>query len=171
MSNKTWLIDFDGVVNAVSRKGDTNVWKDWKQTKLMGWDDHGYPVNYSQTVVDLIAYAVSQGVNVVWLSTWAEETKQFPQAIPGMPELPFIGSQRDIHNVSYPDKTHWKLDAAREYVDPGHDLLWTEDEAYLTEVIASEWRLLRPGKTTVINPYTPIGLSQRQVEQIMTWIG
>lgn len=93
-----WLLDFDGVVNALSRRGGRSYWRDWNSATVEHPDGErtrtGSPVQlpllWSQTVVDTIAGAADSGVAVRWLSTWREHTQQVPAVIAGLPELPWL---------------------------------------------------------------------------------
>jgi len=104
----TWLLDFDGVLNAVVRRGsrpDRSVWPDW--TAITIEDSHGtrYPVTYSPTVVRFISRVSEAGVNVVWVSDWQADAERFCEAIPELPTLPWVAGELPLDGESPPPPT------------------------------------------------------------------
>jgi len=176
-----WLLDFDGVINAISDRGGRTYWDDWHSTvvahPLGGVDRQGHPLRvpllWSQSVVDTVTEAVAAGVDVRWLSTWREYTAVLPAVIPGLPELPFLdeslvglrGPAPGEHNYSGP----WKVDVAKAWVPDEVPLLWTEDSLGIN-LLSEMWRSSRRGPTTFIQPRTVTGLVQREISEIREWI-
>lgn len=161
---KIWLLDFDGVINAVSKRGDQNVWDDWKATRI-----NGFNILYSPTVIDTIRQIHHEtDVEIKWLSTWCEDTLLFQDHIPGLPILQWLDST-EVDKDDF--KRHWKLNAAQSYVPDDADVMWTEDEVYLTNREAHDWMLSRSGPLTIINPAEYHGLLPRDLRLIREWAG
>lgn len=179
-----WLLDFDGVINALSARGGRSYWDDWASATI----DHprgevtraGTPVQvpllWSNTVIAAVASAVQAGVDVRWLSTWREHTGLLSEVIPGLPALSYLDervlganvaaaldpSQRDYSGP-------WKARVAEAFVPEDAPLLWTDD-ARSVDLISQAWRGERRGPSVFIRPRPTSGLVQQQVRQIHDWI-
>ena len=179
MSAPVWLLDFDGVINALSKRGDRNVWDTWSSDRIA--DPHGsdvmYPILWSPSVVEVISEAVDRGVNVVWLTTWREHTALLPDVVKGLPRgLPWwdedtlkdAGGKLDPMRVL---NQAWKAEVARGLLDPDVPVLWTDDNLdWILRAQDRSWFLRRPGGTSFIAPNANIGLSRRNVREIIEWI-
>lgn len=178
-----WLLDFDGVVNAMSARGGRTYWDDWRSATV----DHPeaeltrsgrlvrVPLLWSETVVATVAAAVRAGIDVRWLSTWRAHTATLPAIIPGLPTLPYLdesilhgaapGLDPSLRSYSGP----WKVEVAKAFVPEGVPLLWTDD-AVSIDMLSQSWRRNRDGPTTFIRPRQATGLAQREVREIKDWI-
>lgn len=184
MTSPVWLLDFDGVVNAISKRGAKSVWDRWASTRIPhptpdpGMDGATLPLLWSPYVVDTIAYAVSRGVDVRWLTTWREWTTLLPDAIGGLPAgLPWMdedmltaaGGKVDVLNQL---GQRWKLDVFLGLIPDDVPVLWTDDHLDAILYRAADKRRVtsRKGGTTLVVPRETIGLAQRQVREIREWI-
>lgn len=164
-----WLLDFDGVINALSRRGGTSIWTDWDSATV----DHpgralGLPLLWSGVVIDTVAAAVAAGVDVRWLSTWREDTAVLPSVIPGLPVLGWL----DEGLLGLPrlmDDTAWKVEVAKVFVADEVPLLWTDDSVGV-EINSVGWRGNRSGPTVFIRPRPATGLVRREIAAIRSWI-
>lgn len=184
MTAPIWLLDFDGVVNALSKRGGTALWTDWHSASI----DHPHgetnrrgdvirlPLLWSDTVVQTIAQAAAAGVDVRWLSTWRGDTKRLLDVITGLPELPWLdesildfaatdGLDAGARMCSGP----WKMEVAKAYVADDAPLLWTED-ALSIDMLSESWRLARNGATNFIRPHPTQGLIAKDIAAIREWI-
>lgn len=180
-----WLVDFDGVVNALSSSGGRMDWDD----RLSGSIDHPLgrttrggamirlPLLWSPTVVRVLGDAVAAGVDVRWLSTWREHTRQLPTVIDGLPVLPWLDESVLDDTVAAaldPEgrmaSGAWKFACAKAYVPDEAPLLWTDDAAYLVGGMSAAWRWRRAAETRVIAPRPASGLGPRDVAKIREWI-
>lgn len=172
-----WLLDFDGVLNAISQRGDRNVWDDWNAADITVPDGNTFPLLRSPSVVAVVNDAVDAGVDVVWLTTWRDESQLLPKVIDGLPDLPWWG-ERDLERLGHrldPEHVHaqrWKAQVARAMVPDGVPLLWTDDNLDYGILRAEDraWLRRRPGGSTVIAPNESIGLSKKNVRAIREWI-
>lgn len=179
MTAPVWLLDFDGVINAISKRGDRNVWDDWEFARIDHPQEagHSLPLLWSPTVVQVVSDAVDAGVNVVWLSTWREDTRILPTVIDGLPELPWWDEQTLIeagHRLDPLNVLHqrWKAQVAMAMVPDGAPLLWTDDNLDFGIVRLAErtWLSKRPGGSTTVVPHETIGLSKKNVRVIREWL-
>lgn len=185
MTTPIWLLDFDGVINALSKRGGRSFWPDeWRSATIdhpEGYRDrHGKPVKlpllWSKTVVETVAAAVDAGVEVRWLSTWREHTRLLPSILYGLPEIPWFdenllaadasdGLDARERMVSGP----WKVVVAGAAVPDDAPLLWTED-ALSVDMLSERWRRTRTAPTTFLRPHPAQGLIPRDVRTIREWI-
>lgn len=179
-----WLLDFDGVINALSKRGGRTFWDDWNyatvphpegQTSQRG-SLIQLPLLWSQTVVDTVAAAVDAGVDVRWLSTWREHIRLLPSILTGMPEIPWLDeSVLDAAAASGLDSGErmvsgpWKIAVARAAVPSAAALLWTED-ALSVDMLSEGWRNSRTATTTFIRPHPAQGLIRRDIATIRDWV-
>lgn len=183
MTAPVWLLDFDGVVNAISKRGAKSVWDRWAFDRIPhpdpepGMKDATLPILWSPYVVDTINYAVERGVDVRWLTTWREHTRVLPDVIGNLPVLPWMdedmlaaaGGKVDVLNQL---GQRWKLDVFLGLVPDDVPVLWTDDHLDAILYRATDKRRVtsRKGGTTLIAPRETIGLSQRQVREIREWV-
>lgn len=176
-----WLLDFDGVVNAISSKGGKSVWPIWETARVPhpSYPTKTLPLLWSPAVVDTIRHAVDAGVDVRWLTTWREHTKTLPEVIHGLPDIPWLDESvlsDEVASTLDPDQRMasgmWKFEVARAYVPDDAPLLWTDDSYWIMswskEVPA--WVSKRGAPTELIQPTETLGLVQRQVRAIREWI-
>lgn len=177
MPTPIWLLDFDGVINALSKRGDRNVWDDWRSADIEVPDNGTYPLLWANEVVELVQEAVTNGVSVVWLTTWREHTKLLPKVIDGLPDgLPWW-DEITIESFGYkldPMRVlgqKWKAQVAQAMLSPDTPVLWTDDNlSHLLNGTDRGWFNRRPGGTTYVSPNPNIGLSQRNAREIREWM-
>lgn len=151
-TDKLILLDFDGVVNALSPRPDRNVHRDWKRTEMLG-----YPILYSPTVVSTInEVAGRDGVEVKWLTTWEAATADFAATL-GFLDLDFVPA---------PDRTPdirvgvtWKPAAGLELVPRYRATLWVDDDADIIRAAA------HPTVQT-LRPVGMIGMSKKNLRTL-----
>lgn len=183
-SQPVWLLDFDGVINALSRRGGQTYWQDWQAAHIDhphgDRDVRGNPVRlpllWSPAVIETVAAAVDAGVSVRWLSTWREHTRLLPPILSGLPEIPWLdenilaadaadGLDARERMVSGP----WKVAVARAAVPDDAPLLWTED-ALSVDMLSESWRRARTVPTMFVRPHPAQGLIPRDVRAVREWI-
>lgn len=136
-----WLLDIDGVINAVSRKFPTHAWPEevWRTERIpnsMGT----FPITWAQPVIDFLRDTHERGrAEVRWHTTWQEEA-QLVADLTGLPVFPvadapeFRNGSADaaawIAAGSRPGREPWwKLGAAMRVVEQeGRPLVWTDDD-------------------------------------------
>lgn len=163
-----WLLDFDGVINAVASSGDTRVWSEWKES-MRGGDPDSIPwYLWAPEAVKVVGEAQSHGVRVIWLTDWMHMTGQIHEHIPEIPpRMEFL-----TNRIPGPSK-YWKVNAARSVVPDGVPLLWTDDHLktrMLREKSTKAWVHERAGDTVLINPRKDCGITPRDVTTIREWV-
>ena len=181
-----WLLDFDGVVNALGRRGGHAFWDDWEQAQMdhpLGLLTRDYqpvrlPLLWSRTVVRVIAEAVDAGVDVRWLTTWREHTRLLSAVIPGLPDMPWLDEEvldPVVADELAPEEAmssgRWKVECAKAYVPEEARLLWTDDAEWLTTGDNADWLRRRRGPVEAISPAPSAGLIPRDVRRIREWLG
>jgi len=105
-----WLLDVDGVVNAVSRFPDPKVWDDWQSGTAVA-DGTEWPITFSPSVTGTIRRLHEQGlVEVRWLTTWRGNANGSLRDLLGLPEFAVAGEVRAPEPV--PDGNEPALDDA-----------------------------------------------------------
>lgn len=182
MSAPVWLLDFDGVINAISTKGDRSVHDDWRHGHAYPDDGgdgktKGFPILWSPSVVDVIVDAVDRGVNVTWLTTWRKDTVLLPDVVNGLPrDLPWLDEDSVIAAAGRLDPMNvlgqrWKVQCAEACVDPHAPMLWTDDmHSMFLNTVTRDRIMRRPGGTTLVTPHETIGLSRKNLRVINAWL-
>jgi len=155
-----WLLDVDGVLNAVTRYPDEAVWPRWRNG--VAHTDGGrntWPIRWSPDVIDrLLGWRATGAVDVAWLTTWGEDANVDLAPLLGLPTLPVAGSppgrvaragdaagavaHAEVAGADAADPLTgrwWKFDVVRTLVrtDPRRPLVWTDDDlAFEPEVAA-----------------------------------
>jgi len=163
-----WLLDFDGVLNAVAAQGDTTVWRDWRRSPPDTPPENIPWFLWAPEAVTVVQDAVSAGVRVIWLTDWESGTTRIHETIAELP----AGLEYLTRAARGPSR-HWKANAAREAVPDAAPLLWTDDHLrarILREHSTKEWVAQRAGDTTVISPNKRVGVTPRDVRTIREWI-
>lgn len=172
------FIDFDGVINAVTQKGkktDRNVWADYTQVDMPSTisEEPSWSVNYSPTVIKFLHEMADAGVEIVWLSTWCEDTAFFPEIL-GAPVAKWLGKSglaAQDANLNQ-SKTWWKLDAAREYAGT-RAVIWLDDDHYYNARKVNEWvsGRVKYASTLIVSPQTRLGLTKKMLREIREFVG
>lgn len=163
-----WLLDFDGVLNAVNTEGDTTIWADW-EVRGRGSSPESIPwYLWAPEAVSVVREAHGAGVRVIWCTDWMGVTQKLHETIPALPPRMEYLTDR----IAGPSK-HWKVNAAMATVPDGAPLLWTDDHLkvrLLREKVSKEWLARRAGDTTLIAPHKKRGITPRDVATIRAWV-
>jgi hypothetical protein len=88
-----WLLDVDGVLNAVTRTPDWSLWDDWRRGTATA-DGTAWPIWFSPTVVATVRRLHESGlVEARWLTTWGAYANVELRELLGMPPL---GVESDV---------------------------------------------------------------------------
>lgn len=134
-----WLLDVDGVLNAVAGMPDDTVWPaaTWVRTSATA-EDSTWPLLAARPVIDFIrGIHVSGRAEIRWHSTWrhfarsevgpALDLPDFPVAV--APEFDSPLATAGSGRAAVTGKYWWKLPAAERVLrDEGRRLLWTDDD-------------------------------------------
>lgn len=178
-----WLIDFDGVLNAIAKRGMRAGWDTWKQERipspLPDEPNVTYPILWSPEAVSTVTTAVNAGVRVVWLTTWRENTYLLPLTVTELPDPDLMemwdedtaraaGAYMDPMRLLGQD---WKPLVARALLPDDVPLLWTDDNLdWFLRREDRAWLTSRKGSVELIMPTPSLGLSRKQVRAIHEWI-
>lgn len=178
-----WLLDVDGVLNAVTNKPDRQIWSDWRQGRATA-DGVSWPICFSPTVARTIRRLHESGrAEVRWLSTWGRWANGELRGLLELPELT-VAAERAAVTQQLPDDavvasaaSHgdavgghgawWKLAAVRAVVaaEPDRTLLWTDDELEF-QLEAAWWVTDHVPSHLLLSPPPHVGLTPKLIRQI-----
>lgn len=185
-----WLLDVDGVLNAVAKRPDRGVWRDWRQGTATA-DGVVWPIWFSPTVTGTVARLHESGVvEVRWLTTWGAQANGELRTLFGMPRLEVAGEPPHvsgdhgagshgeavaIEEVQEPDDgkvSWWKLDAVRRVLtdEPSRPVIWTDDDLG-GERDAVAWVERNVPRRLLLSPRPNVGLTPRQLKAIRSYCG
>lgn len=164
-----WLLDIDGVVNALARQPilDSFPIEQWIQvmvrTDLPGIGPAVFPILAARPVLDFVATLHASGeVEIRWHSTWREAAVTDLAPALGLPHLPIsVAPEWANHRALVP---WWKQPAAERVLESGRSLVWTDDDIALfrRELGAFEDR----DDALLISPDRTRGLDQDDLDTI-----
>lgn len=146
------LLDFDGVINALTRKPMRSAYSEWESTQLLG-----FPILYAREVIDAVnAVSSKPHVTVRWLTTWEAATT----------ELTALGLDNFDYIPPLPDFTgdlrigDWKPAAGLTVAEswPG-TVIWIDDDTWIEQEVTSASR----PNITFLRPTPSLGLSKKQL--------
>lgn len=127
-----WLLDIDGVVNALATGIPTGAWpRDaWVQRmvpiELPGRGTTTLPVLAARPVLEFLTAVSDAGrAEIRWHSTWRATAAT---ALAPMLGLPRFGISVAPEWQDQPTGTWWKLPAAERAISAGRRLVWTDDD-------------------------------------------
>jgi hypothetical protein len=154
MDRPLLLIDIDGVIS------------------LFGFDP-SYPPAGQFIAVEGIPHFLSAaagdhlrrlagGFELAWCSGWEEKANDHLPAALGLPErLPHL-----TFDCAPGTTAHWKLAAIDAFAGPSRAVAWIDDAH---DAATSAWAAARPGPTVLVRTEPAIGLTDAQVDQLLTW--
>lgn len=157
MTVPVWLLDVDGVLNAVTSDPDPDVWPDWRVGAATA-EGVRWPITFSPTVMATVARLHRSGaVEVRWLTTWAGEANGELRELLGLPELAVAGAPAAA-------EAWWKLPLAMAVATEGRPLIWTDDDLRYSAA-ALEWLETLPAALGIA-PRPSVGLTAEQLGRI-----
>ena len=176
MKRPLWLLDVDGVLNAlVDRLADTPYGsdRDWLRFHQRSRTDLLYPIVANRRVLEFIREAHESGrAEVRWLTTWEvnDDYVALAESL-GLPQFEIEARATDFTALGMLDYgMWWKLPAVERALDrePGRPVLWTDDEVGL-RTPAMRWQR-RQAETrpnlAVVAPDLLVGLTPAHLAQI-----
>ncbi|MFG1872060.1 hypothetical protein [Micromonospora arborensis] len=170
-----WLLDVDGVINAISAKPDRNVWPaDQWTTGTARCAGTAWPILAARPVVRFIREAHESGrAEVRWHTTWQHEAAAIAELL-DLPEFQvqhcpeFVQAAQPLAGLRPTGPAWWKLPAAERVVnEEGRALLWTDDDAdWELRPHGGQDALARIQPTLIICPGRHIGLSPKNLRHI-----
>ncbi|MEV6527482.1 hypothetical protein AB0M43_36710 [Longispora sp. NPDC051575] len=176
-----WLLDIDGVVNAIGSRPDRSTWPSWRQLDA---DCRGetWPILCAEPVLEFLRRVHDAGAaEVRWHTTWQDEALMLGELL-DLPSFkvqpcPEYDNGEAVGGARPVGASWWKLPAAERVVGvEGRDLVWTDDDA--------QWELKthrpimdNPGPFTrvlnqvlVISPHQRLGLSRKHLRRIAEFL-
>lgn len=175
-----WLLDVDGVLNAVTPAPDPTVWPRaaWLDTSATA-DGARFPICAARPVLDFLSEVhVAGAAEIRWHTTWQHDAVTTLAPALGLPELP-VQPAPEFHApaaVGYGGLARgpawWKLPAAERVVgEERRALLWTDDDLMFERGTAGLGAVDRCADRLLISPQTSLGLTPRHLREIRAWLG
>ena len=172
MSDKpVWLLDVDGVLNAVTRKRPPATSTGWPAD---GWryveGDAGtasFPIVAAEGVLEFVRRVHKDGLaEVRWLTTWEVGDYILPLAEKlDLPRFEIAGREMDV-----PLGEWWKLVIAQRVYGQAGPLVWTDDDISFIHA-AKVWAHTRPAGTLLaISPNGGQGLHPTHLAKIEAFL-
>jgi hypothetical protein len=182
-----WLLDVDGVLNAVTPRPDRSVWPDWEQGYATA-EGRRWPITFSPSVARTITRLHRTGtVEVRWLTTWGDDANGDLRTLLDLPELKVAGRRqhtgvRGWQRFGGAATTHaevagaaardeltgrwWKFDVVRAVLaaEPDRPLVWTDDD--LASFAGARTWLHDHADALLVAPDPEVGLTSRQLRAI-----
>lgn len=158
MDKALWLMDVDGVLNAVNYE----PLPDQRRERLNGFD-----ITWTPAITDRIATLHSEGlVEVRWLTTWAEDANEHISPALGWPEdLLVVASPYDASRTAW-----WKLSYVMDLAVDEQLIVWTDDDI-VGDADARTWlKQEDAGNVFTICPDTRVGLTVEDVDRVEAWL-
>lgn len=167
-----WLLDIDGVVNALARGPVHGSWpaSQWSQhvvrADIPGSGRMVLPIFVAQPVLDFVMRVQAVGAaEVVWHSTWREAAVTDLSPVIGLPTIPVSVAPEW---TARPRDVWWKLPAAQRVVASGRRLVWTDDDiAVVPDQVAA---LAARDDTLLISPDPQTGLTADHLAAIADFL-
>ncbi len=167
-----WLLDIDGVINAVAREPVPGSWPadQWVRVlvpaQLPELGAMVFPILAARPVLEFVSETVrTRTAQVYWHSTWREAAVTDLAPVLGLPDIPVSDAPEWDDR---PQDLWWKLPAARRVVGSGRRLVWTDDD--IAEFPSDVEDLRRRQDTLLISPPRSIGLGPTDLRRITTFL-
>ena len=184
-----WLLDVDGVLNAVTRWPDRSAWSDWASGSA-ATGAYRWPIWWSPTVTATVAELHATGVvEVRWLTTWGRHANEELRELLGLPAFEVAGeptrsadptaggaaatsdaaSHAEVAGAGARDPLTgrwWKFDVVRALHDaePDRRIVWTDDDLAFQAGVRA-WMHAHVA-CLLVAPTAQVGLTSRQLQHI-----
>jgi hypothetical protein len=160
MRGPVWLLDVDGVINA-SRPG----WGAAPRSGMAYSAGVGYRLRWAPALIARVRALHRTGrVEIRWCTTWCSDAEQVERVV-GLPA--FERCWR--HELNSTAAAIAKLAAAREVLDRGHPLVWTDDAVVPASGPVHD-ELTAGGRALLIAPKPGRGLQPEHLDEIEAFI-
>lgn len=167
MAVPVWLLDIDGVLNAVGgRNVFRNKWPEslWLESEYTVHGSGPYRVVVAQPVVDFINLVHGQGlVEVRWHTTWQHDALRLGEWLK-LPSFPVHPAPEYLATFK---RGWWKLPGAYRVTKENRSLIWTDDD--IRYEIRPNNQLYQPSNL-IISPDDRYGLSPDDLDKIKTFL-
>lgn len=169
MSPPLWLLDVDGVLNALSARPGRATWPDWEwgTAAVHGVD---WPIRFAPAVSAYVtAVHADDRADVRWLTTWGSGANGELARLLGLPQLAVAGEPPEAGGLADAEGVGrwWKADVVRTLVlaDPGRPLLWTDDDL-AHEPRVTHWVGAHAARSLCLAPDPVTGLSPSDLARV-----
>lgn len=157
VSDTVWLLDVDGVIN-VSRPG----WGAAPRTGNAFCAGVPYRIRWAPALIDRIRAVLRTGlVDIRWCTTWCVVAEEIERLV-GLPELGRCWTE-PINGIA---AAMAKLAAARQVLDDGRRLIWTDDTETPQPGDELYDELAKGGRALLIAPEARCGLQPAHLDMI-----
>lgn len=176
-----WLLDIDGVVNALAAHSPTEEWPvdAWVQrvvrAEVPGRGLMTLSVLVARPVLEFITAVHESGAaEIRWHSTWRAAAVTSLAPALGLPPIP-ISVAPEWADAGRSTRW-WKLPAAQRVLASGRRLVWTDDDldTYAEhgdpDTSATITALARRDDTLLISPDAPVGLQRAELDEIADFL-
>lgn len=173
-----WLLDVDGVLNAVNVLSELQsmpedaCWPDYRKGRAESGrrPGHTFQIIWSPTLIERITALHESGrVEIRWLTTWEERAQTEIAPLLGLPHFELAGKR----NLKTEGRWWWKLPIAQAATAPERALVWTDDDLPGVPE-AKRWMLRRfeerGGKSMLVSPKFDVGISSAQMDAIEAFL-
>lgn len=175
-----WLLDVDGVLNAVTRYPDCEVWprESWVRTEAEA-SGRVWPLWVATPVLEFLTEMHESGkVEVRWHTTWREDAARSLAPTLGLPDFPmqeaaeFDAPAPTGYGGVKRGSTWWKLPAAERVVrDEGRRLVWTDDDIALERARYGLGKAFDSEDILLVAPDVRTGLTPQHLEAVRDFAG
>lgn len=164
-----WLLDVDGVLNALSRPG----WHAPPARRYAHVDGLEFKLRWAPSLIDAIVdLHRSKTVEIRWATSWVNHTDQLCRLM-GLPRFP-LAFTLPVTLKAATDELHAATEAAKRVaalatITPGRRLLWTDDDAIFL-VGTPERDALEAAGSLLIAPDDRRGLQPEDIDKIRAWL-
>lgn len=167
MTKPLWLLDVDGVINALAKSSTLRLlnsgWENWTQKTVMG-----YPITYVEDLIKFINIAHNSGkVDIQWLTTWEDNDAVYNFLTPelGLEHFEIAGRQSEHLSNKFSDYSHWwKLKVVEELSVDHKKIIWTDDD--INQFSQAVNFVNNSPHVHAIIPDPRIGLTRNQTKEI-----
>lgn len=176
MTKPVWLLDLDGVINAIpARKSDPlpRCWPEeaWIRTEVKNsHNDKPWPILAARPVLDFVYMVHNEGLaEIRWHTTWQEEANSVSVEL-DLPEFD-VEPAPEYEGWTMGAKGWWKVPAAKRACarTNGH-LIWTDDDATYPSLSKLDRTNLRNAGTLIVAPRESTGLVQANLDKILFYL-
>jgi hypothetical protein len=171
-----WLLDVDGVLNAVATT-PPRAWAQWRTGEALA-DGVAWPIRFAPTLVHAVGRLHERGlVECRWLTTWGDAANEGLRRLLGLPAFRVVAppppSTRAFgthHGAALAADTTeaewWKLAAVRGLLArERRPVIWTDDElGRHPEAIA--WIRSCGVRSLLLSPRPDVGLTPRDLRDV-----
>lgn len=175
-----WLLDVDGVVNAIGKTPNTSIWpRDQWSSGTASCQGREWPIMWSKVVVEFIREVHQAGrAEIRWHTTWQHEASNI-ETLVGLPSLGVADSPEFDNQAQYAARAildglprWWKLPAAIRVVrDEQRPLLWADDD--ISNELGTRYdlgNLRQHAPLLTISPNQYTALTPKHLRQIAAWL-